>query len=653
MDTDKRKRFWPRLFSLSRKHTKSPTHGEEPAPIAAPRPAATESGWAGRPYAHSSASAATAVAMPGEYTEPTGITPDSTLSSANALLLHAPMLDMETHIVTAQELAAANNALAPNKTQKSRRLRRRATKQSQKNAVEQFPASEIVAVTSSTQNKNQHLSWADDTEKQGKSASKGDVHMQADAEDRAAQYSAAAESNREHGGIEDDESEHVADAFWNAYDRRISQGSEATKPRAIIDAMLDDIVTLAGGIDGWRVVEGRGTFNDVLGNVAAIHPIVLTFARAHVENAFVCLGAEHIWLAVLQGVSAMLRKCDAHTVAPVVPEPASTDDGGGKGAVDLMGLWRALRSSSDVPAACVAKSGHEIRLFASDINGRHLVYPSHGAAPVTMAAAVAGHHGAVKYGHISIGGRAVSWQPRRRSTNPAWIQALASGPGVRGLCLTGSLQGWSSLCMLARQLKETYAGRSRTFDWWLHRMHLLCCDLADYFAAQEEFAEHGVPREWQQWFSMALFDGHSGAPRGSRMDGWLSALFALDAHGMALHQKERWWMEWEAVPSGVDLLRVPHGAQTLNMYSGFVGVQQLCRDVGPLRSRNQSRTLQGEDLEAAFGLARDRASTLNSTASRDHTAVANELDLDAAPEPLQAEAPGIALAPVIGWALDK
>ncbi|KAJ2656666.1 hypothetical protein GGH99_007108, partial [Coemansia sp. RSA 1285] len=104
-----------------------------------------------------------------------------------------------------------------------------------------------------------------------------------------------------------------AGAFWSTYDRAISQGGDTaaaaapSSPRTIIDAMVDDIASVSGGIAGWQVAEGRGTFNDALSSVGAIHPIVLAFARAHAEHAVVCLGAEHVWLAILQGVAAMVR----------------------------------------------------------------------------------------------------------------------------------------------------------------------------------------------------------------------------------------------------------------------------------------------------------------------------------------------------------
>ncbi|KAJ2525213.1 hypothetical protein GGI11_000247 [Coemansia sp. RSA 2049] len=496
-------------------------------------------------------------------------------------------------------------------------------------------------------------------------------------------------------GADDDGESCAADgagAFWSTYDRAISQGGDTaataaapSSSRTIIDAMVDDIASVSGGIAGWQVAEGRGTFNDALSSVGAIHPIVLAFARAHAEHAVVCLGAEHVWLAILQGVAAMVRRCGSSSSTADSSSSSTTsssaDDIDSGDVVDLERLWSVLRRASPIPTSVVAATGHEIRLFPADAYARHLVYAGRGAAPVAMAAAAAAaapatRDGAVQSGHICVGGRRVAWQPRRRSTNPAWVQTLRrEGGGVRGLCLAGSLQGWSGLCVLARQLKETYAGRARTFDWWLHRVHLLCSDLADYYAAQDEFAESGVPAAWQRWFSTALFDGHSGAPRGERMDGWLSALFAVDAFGEPVHSKERWAMDWEAVPSGVDLLHLPRGA--LNLYSGFVGVQELRRDSStpsssaspssaktdpaafPLRTRDQSATLRSEDdvdtaaasavsdFDAAGASIRDRSSTLRNSL---HDLPASVPQEGAGSKKRSAS---MAVAPVIGWALDK
>ncbi|KAJ2338940.1 hypothetical protein GGF43_006768, partial [Coemansia sp. RSA 2618] len=275
-----------------------------------------------------------------------------------------------------------------------------------------------------------------------------------------------------------------------------------------------------------------------------------------------------------------------------------------------------------------------------------------------------------------IGGRMVSWQPQRRSTNPAWIQEMCRRQaGIRGMMLTGTLQSWSGLCVLARQLKETYSGQfGREVDWWLHRVHLLARDLADYFAAQEESCGE-MPAAWRDWLALALFDGHSGAPRGTRLDGWLVALFALDAHGAPVHERHRWWMEWDCVPAGIDLLRASPSADSpmLNVYSGFVGVQQLRHDppasvaharAMDARARNHSGTLQGEDLEAAFGL-RDGASTLTGSQEQLVVDALTQQDLhpaftslDAAPvdsappSKVTVAPPARAIAPLIGWAID-
>ncbi|KAJ1816433.1 hypothetical protein LPJ75_002024, partial [Coemansia sp. RSA 2598] len=324
-----------------------------------------------------------------------------------------------------------------------------------------------------------------------------------------------------------------------------------------------------------------------------------------------------------------------------------------------------------------ARSGHEVRVFGMDMYDRHSIHASRGAAPLAMAAAVAGTEaenskagglkgsGRVERGRLAHQGRSVAWQPQRRQTNPEWVKALATGRGIRGLSLTGSLQAWSSLCALSRQLKESYSGRSRAFDWWLHRVYLLCRDLADYFASQDDFYASGVPETWRRWFSMALFDGHSGAPRGTRLDGWLGALFSVDANGQPVHSQKRWWIEWELVPSGVDLLRVALDHENVyakvtrswvNLFSGFVGVQQLGRDV--VRDRAQSRTLQGEDLEDALGIQRECAKTL--TASQEDLTKAQlkkKLDvpvkaLEKAYASLVAEPSNKAIAPLLGWALD-
>ncbi|KAJ2159941.1 hypothetical protein GGF46_002668 [Coemansia sp. RSA 552] len=472
-------------------------------------------------------------------------------------------------------------------------------------------------------------------------------------------------------------------AFWRVHDRRIGEGGELTRPRQILDSMVDDAKS-DPRFRGWDVEPGQGTFNDVLG-IGAIHPVVLAFARAHVEKTYVSMGPEHVWLAVLQGLAATMRQNGSHSdkqAQGVLDSPVP----GGHGSpaegsedsdvpVDLAAVWRQLRESSDVPRSCVASSsGHEVRLFPTELHDGHTLHSGRGAAPLAMAAAASGHQrkqaGAVDYGRIEIGQRFVSWQPRRRNTNPQWIAAMGSeNSGILGMVLTGTLQAWSSLCVLARQLKESFSGKyGRAFDWWLHRVHLLARDLADYYAAQEETGGD-LPDAWRQWLSLALFDGHSGAQRGARLDGWLVALFALDADGAPIHERHRWWVEWDRVPSGIDLLRSASPAapaEMMNMYSGFVGVQVLRRSSalgssGP-RARNLSGTLQGEDLEAAFDMARDGARTLTGSQEQlvvdaitgEAARVASQADLDAAFASLcEAEAtPVRAIAPLIGWALD-
>ncbi|KAJ2580636.1 hypothetical protein GGH95_002486, partial [Coemansia sp. RSA 1836] len=464
----------------------------------------------------------------------------------------------------------------------------------------------------------------------------------------------------------------MASSFWRDYDRRISVGGAAMASRAIVDAMVDDVVT-SGAADGWRVDEGRGTFNDVLSNTNSLHPIVMAFVRAHVEGAQVILGPEHVWLAVLQGVSAILRH-SAATAEPAAQPPAmpqrsarmssmglvrqvvgasSAQYTGADRVPDLAELWRVLRASSDIPAACMASTGHEVRVFGADMYDRHALYAGRGAAPIAMAAAAVGHgrpDGRVEYGRIGAGARSVAWQPQQRRTNPAWSAAVATGAGVRELRLAGSLQAWAALCVLTRQLKAMHSGkRSREFDWWLHRVHLLSRDMADYFAAQSEFPPNGpVPNAWRRWVDSALFDGHSGPPRGARLDGWLAALFPLDAHSEPIHKQDSWWVDWDAVPSGVDLLRASVDGSAmpvppdswLNLYSGFVGVQQLSREnTAAVRSRGHTRTLQGEELDAALGITRDHSTTL--VEDQEPDSAKNRFADDAR-----------AIAPLIGWAMD-
>ncbi|KAJ2782317.1 hypothetical protein H4R18_002346 [Coemansia javaensis] len=377
------------------------------------------------------------------------------------------------------------------------------------------------------------------------------------------------------------------DGFWRAHDQRLSVGCDDSHAREILDAMVDD-VPLSGG---WRMEPNQGTFNDVLDDsTCTIHPIVLAFARAHIEHLDVVLGPDHIWLAILQSLRAVLRRdpprrAHVYQGRPGAGAGAARDGDSGSdsdGPVDLHAVWGALRDSSSVPGRCYSETaGRDVQLFAGEMHGRHMVHGARGAAPLAMAAAAAGGGSAhVDYGRIEVGRRLVAWQPRRRSTNPQWVRALGSGPGVRRMRLAGSLQAWSSLCVLARQIKETLAARhDRAVSWWAHRVHLLVRDLADYFAAQDE-ATGDVPAAWRKWLALALFDGHSGAPRGACLDGWLSALFAADADARLIHDRHCWSVAWDLVPSGVDLLRIslPARDQPLNMYSGFVGTQQLCRD---------------------------------------------------------------------------
>ncbi|KAJ2378977.1 hypothetical protein GGI05_006659, partial [Coemansia sp. RSA 2603] len=266
---------------------------------------------------------------------------------------------------------------------------------------------------------------------------------------------------------------------------------------------------------------------------------------------------------------------------------------------------------------------------------RHAVHAGRGAAPLAMAAAAAAAKGGVvERGRVYHGGRALGWQPQQRQTNPAWVSGLHGGPGVRGLRLLGTLAGWSSVCALTRQLKDAYSGRRRAFDWWLHRVHLLCSDLADYYAAQDEFASGGVPDAWRAWVRMALFDGHSGGRHGERLDGWLGALFAVDCHGVPVHSRARWCVEWHALPSGVDLLSL--GRRRVNLFSGFVGVQALARDMGEQRLVDRRR--------------REPARTL--TPSQELLAV-DEALLAAVYDGLVAPPSATAYAPLVGWALDR
>ncbi|KAJ2770455.1 hypothetical protein IWQ57_002654, partial [Coemansia nantahalensis] len=326
--------------------------------------------------------------------------------------------------------------------------------------------------------------------------------------------------------------------------------------------------------------------------------------------------------------------------APTAAAPEDGEDEEEEGRIDLSAVWSALRDSSPVAGSCYSKSaGRKVQLFASEMHGRHTVHSGRGAAPLAMAAAAAGHQSElVDYGRIEVGQRLVSWQPRRRSTNPQWVQALGRGPGVRRMLLTGNLQSWSSLCVLARQVKDATAGLyGQAIDWWTHRMYLLTCDLADYFAAQDEHTG-AVSPAWRRWLAMALFDGHSGAPRGTQLDGWLAALFPFAADGSAIHDRKRWHVEWQLVPSGVDLLRLslPSHAQPVNMYSGFVGMQQLCRDSPDCANH----------CDGASTLAGSREQL-----PEKHVGAASAGELSQAHASLD-DGSERALAPLVGWALD-
>ncbi|KAJ2616689.1 hypothetical protein H4S08_000691 [Coemansia sp. RSA 1365] len=571
--------FWPRLF-------RRPSNNSQPSPSAA------ETQWSPqRPHANSSASAATTVA---EIVWPTSADAKTT-----------PPLSTNIPTDTQQQLQTSPR-------RRHRWLQRRPTKDSHQ-VKQQLASVDIMHAQSAGQKETAET----------KAGPAGDRSE--------APYSAA------HLGINDGHMECLA--FWRTHDRRLGQGGEQTKPREILDAMVDDALT--AGLKGWHVVPNQGTFNDALGP-SALHPIVMTFARAHIEGQSVCLGPEHVWLAVLQSLAVVLRQ---QGVKPDGDAAGGIARAGQR--VDLEQLWRVLRDSSPVPRSSKANTGHEVRLFASELHDRHALHSGHGATPLAMAAAAAGPSAAVTHGQIELGGRKVTWQASQRSTNPQWVDALARGPGVAGVELTGTLQTWSSLCVLVRQAKELYSRHYGSgVDWWLHRVHLLVRDLADCFAAQ---TEGGLGPAWQQWLALALFDGHSGGRRGERLDGWLAALFAADASGNLVHSQQQWWIDWKRLPSGVDLLQI----SGVNMYSGFVGVQQLRR-----RQRNQStlhnhsRTLMGEDLEAALGMGRDGASTLagsheNLDIHQSHDITQHDLNIAFASLSDQR-----AVAPLIGWALD-
>ncbi|KAJ2009409.1 hypothetical protein GGI04_000485 [Coemansia thaxteri] len=392
-------------------------------------------------------------------------------------------------------------------------------------------------------------------------------------------------------------------AFWRDYDRRISVGGANSAGRELVDAMVDEV---AAG-EGWRVDAGRGTFNDALsGSRNSMHPVVMAFVRARVEQAHVVLAPEHLWLAVLQGAGAMLRHVETSR------DPARPGPRAGESLASC--AWRALRASSSVPASCRASSGHEVRLFMADALARHALYGNRGAAPVAMAAAAAGSRGRTRCA-------------RGTRTNPAWVDAVARGPGARGLRLAGTQHAWAALCAATRQLKELYSAHAPAFAWWLHRVHLLARDLADHFAAPDDPARRA-------WLDAALADGHSGAPRGARLDGWLAALFPLDARGRLVHEQHRWALDWDCVPDGLDLLRLDLPRDDLpavNLFSGFVGVQQLSHHhglpAGHSRTRTRTRTLIDSDVADATEPAQP-------------------------PPPPLPDAPR-AMAPLIGWAMDR
>ncbi|KAJ1951774.1 hypothetical protein GGI12_006404 [Dipsacomyces acuminosporus] len=154
------------------------------------------------------------------------------------------------------------------------------------------------------------------------------------------------------------------------------------------------------------------------------------------------------------------------------------------------------------------------------------------------------------------------------------------------------------------------------------------------------------------------------------MDGWLTALFAVDADGQKVHGSEGWAIDWNQVPSGVDLQRVSSTSKSQcwnNLYSGFVGVQQLSRST----EHSRSRTLHGEELESALGIAHDRSSTLTDsndilgysrsdgqTGFTPRQRSATTYDPQTVPtfgsaDPLEFGHNVHAIAPLIGWALDK
>ncbi|KAJ2693840.1 hypothetical protein H4R19_005970, partial [Coemansia spiralis] len=131
------------------------------------------------------------------------------------------------------------------------------------------------------------------------------------------------------------------DGFWSAYDQRLGVGGDGDAARVILDAMVDDVLCTGGVGHGWRMEPNQGTFNDVLDSGASsIHPIVLTFARAHIENMTVVLAPEHFWLAIVQGLAGVLRTADPHPqkaagLRPAAAAAAAASEDDGTGAIDL------------------------------------------------------------------------------------------------------------------------------------------------------------------------------------------------------------------------------------------------------------------------------------------------------------------------------
>ncbi|KAJ1962664.1 SPT3 Dosage dependent suppressor of Ty-induced promoter mutations-like protein, partial [Dipsacomyces acuminosporus] len=157
--------------------------------------------------------------------------------------------------------------------------------------------------------------------------------------------------------------------FWSPYDRHISQGSDFSQggSRVIIDALVDDLLDCTLADENWQVDEGMGELNDVLGTTDHLHPIIKSFVRAHLEYAYVRLGPEHIWLAILQSLSSMVRSLNSSRTLINRParsrrvysmaSSASSSDGYSTGGEDLYDLWKSLRKSSDIPTKFIGKVG--------------------------------------------------------------------------------------------------------------------------------------------------------------------------------------------------------------------------------------------------------------------------------------------------------